>query len=223
MALSRLKRALCRTILRDRAYRFLFEPGPADELVSIDCETTGLNRRKDDVVAVAAIKIRGERILASQRLEMFLRPQSRMNPDAIKTHRLREADVADGRAMSDALPELLRFIGGRPLVGYYLDFDLAMLNKHVRRLLGVGLANPRIEVSALYYRLKYGDAPPGVHVDLSFASLIDDLDLPMLDRHDAYSDALMTAMIYLALSDRLRRGARIPRQRAKGVHHFSAG
>ena len=104
-----------------------------------------------------------------------------MKPDAIKIHRLRERDVAEARAMRDVLPDLLRFIGGRPLVGYYLDFDVAMLNKHVRRFLGVDLPNPRIEMSALYYERKYGDAPPGTQVDLSFASMLDDLKLPVLD------------------------------------------
>jgi DNA polymerase-3 subunit epsilon len=98
-----------------------------------------------------------------------------------------------------------------------------MLNRHVRRLIGVGLPNQRIETSALYYERKYGDAPPGAQVDLSFASLLADLDLPMLDQHDAYSDALMTAMIYLALRDRAARGARIPRQRFQGVRRFEAG
>jgi hypothetical protein len=29
------------------------------------------------------------------------------------------------------LPSLLHFIGGRPLVGYYVDFDIAMLDKYV--------------------------------------------------------------------------------------------
>ncbi len=218
-----IKRPFQLAMLKEPAYRFLFEPGPPDEVVSIDCETTGLNARKDDIVAIAAIKIRGARIVTSERFEATLRPEARMRPDAIKIHRLREADVADGRAIRDALPELLHFIGGRPLVGYHLDFDVAMLNKHVRRFLGVELPNARIETSALYYERKYGDAPPGTQVDLSFASLLDDLKLPMLDRHDAYSDALMTAMIYLALRDLKERDVRIERQRFNGVQHFEAG
>jgi len=146
-----------------------------------------------------------------------------MRPDAIKIHRLREADVAEGRAMRDVIPDFLRFIGGRPLVGYYLDFDVTMLNKHVRRFLGVELPNQRIETSALYYERKYGDAPPGTQIDLSFASLLNDLKLPILDQHDAYSDALMTAMIYVALRDLKQRDVRIERQRFKGVRHFEAG
>ena len=209
--------------LRDPAYRFLFEPGPADEAVAIDCETTGLNPRVDDIVSVAAVVIRGSRILASQRFEAVVRPQARLRPDAIKIHRLREADVAAGRPVAEVLPELMRFIGGRPLVGYYLDFDVALLDRHVRRWLGVRLPNPRIEVSALYYERKYGDAPPGTQVDLSFAAMLADLATPRLDQHDAYSDALMTAMAYLALRDLSERGIRIPRQRFRGLQHYEVG
>jgi DNA polymerase-3 subunit epsilon len=210
-------------MLKDPAYRFLFEPGPPDEVVAIDCETTGLNPRKDDIVTIAAIKIRGARILTSERFEATLRPKARMRPDAIKIHRLREADVAEGQAIARVIPDFLKFIGGRPLVGYYLEFDVAMLNKHVRRFLGVDLPNPKIETSALYYERKYGDAPPGVQVDLGFAAMLSDLKLPALPQHDAYSDALMTAMIYLALRDLKARDVRIERQRSRGVHHFEIG
>ena len=209
--------------LRDPAYRFLFEPGPPDEAVAIDCETTGLDRKKDDVIAIAAVRISNARILTSERFEAKLRSATPMSPAAIKIHRLRHSDVAIGRPDGEVIPELLRFIGGRPLVGYYLEFDVAMIDRHVRRLLGFQLPNPRIEVSNLYYERKYGDAPPGVQVDLSFAAILKDLDLPMLDQHDAYSDALMTAMIYLSLRDLKQRNVRIKRRRGMSDHHLPGG
>jgi DNA polymerase-3 subunit epsilon len=143
-----------------------------------------------------------------------------MKAEAIKVHRLREGDVAGGRTMDEVLPELLRYIGSRPLVGYYLEFDLAIVNRHVRRMLGIELPNARIEVSGLYYERKYGDAPPGTHVNLRFAAILADLGLPILDQHDAFSDALMTAMMYLALTDLKDRNIRIPRPRARPVAHI---
>ena len=218
--LLKLKRRLYRRLLRDPAYRFLFEPPPPGEAVSIDCETTGLSLRKDDIVAVAAVRIRANRILTSKRFEATVRPKTRLNPDAIKVHRLREQDVAGGRTMEEVLPDFLRFIGSRPLVGFYLEFDVAMLNKHVRRLLGIPLPNEQIEVSGTYYERKYGDAPPGTQVDLRFASILDDLGLPMLDQHDAFSDALMTAMMHLTLEDLKARGVRIPRVRSRPVDSY---
>ena len=218
--LLKLKRRLYRRILRDPEYRFLFEPAPAGEAVSIDCETTGLNPRKDDIIAVAAVKICGNRILASERFEATVRPKVRLKPDAIKIHRLREQDVAGGRAMEDVLPDLLRFIGSRPLVGFYLEFDVAMLNKHVWRMLGIALPNEQIEVSGTYYERKYGDAPPGTEVDLRFMSILEDLGLPVLDQHDAFSDALMTAMMHLKLEDLKAREIRIPRVRSRPVDWY---
>lgn len=207
----------------DPAYRFLFKPPPDDEAVAIDCETTGLDRRQDDIVSVAALLIRGDRILTSRPFLATVKPACRMKPDAVKVHKLRELDVAAARPMAEVAPELLRFIGSRPLVGYYLDFDIAMLDKHVRPLVGAKLPNRRIETSKLYYERKYGDAPPGVQVDLSFSAMLSDLKLPALDQHEAYDDALMTAMAYLSLRDLKARGVRIPRRRLAGSHAFSAG
>jgi len=218
-----LKRPFDRAILRDPAYAFLFEPQPVDEVVAIDCETTGLNPRKDDIVAIAAIKIRNNRILTSEHFQEVVRPDTKMNPAAIMIHGLREADVEGGRPVRDALKDLLRFIGARPLVGYYLSFDVAMLNRHVRGLIGVGLPNPQIEISSLYYERKFGSAPPGTQVDLSFTRILEDLQLPKLDQHNAYADALMTAMIYLALRDLKQRSIRIERRRSEGVNPFHAG
>jgi DNA polymerase III subunit epsilon len=218
-----IKKSLDRAKLKDPAYTFLFDSGPADEVVALDCETTGLNPTKDDIVAIAAIRIRNTRILTSEHFAATLRPDAKMNPSAIKIHRLRESDVEGGRSMHAVLPDLLRFIGGRPLVGYYLTFDVAMLNKHVRRLIGVGLPNPLIEVSRQYYERKFGTAPPGTQVNLSFSKILQDLQLPALDQHDAYADALMTAMIYLVLRDLKERGVRIERHRFKDSAPFHAG
>jgi DNA polymerase III subunit epsilon len=218
-----VKRRLYRYLLRDPAFRFLFDEPPEDEAVAIDCETTGLNLRQDDIVTVAAIHIRGSRILSSGRFEAMVKPSAKMKAEAIKVHRLREGDVAGGRTMEEVLPEFMRFIGSRPLVGYYLEFDLAMINKHARRLFGIELPNRRIEVSGLYYERKYGDAPPGVQIDLRFAAILADLGLPALDQHDAFSDALMAAMMYVALADLKSRNVRIPRRRAKPFIHFGGG
>ena len=126
-----LRRLFYRATLGDHRYRFLFEAGPKGELVSLDCETTGLNPRTDEIIAVAAVRIRGNRILTSERFEEIVRPETGSRSGSIKVHQLRAIDVEKGRPMHKVLPDLLRFIGGRPLVGYYIDFDVRMLDKYV--------------------------------------------------------------------------------------------
>jgi DNA polymerase-3 subunit epsilon len=199
--------------LGDHSYRFLFQPGPPDEVVVIDCETTGLNPRRDEVIAIAAIKIRGRRILTSEAYRVVLRSDKAPSSASIKVHQLRAKEVAEGREMHEVLPELLRFIGGRPLVGYYIDFDVRMLDKYVLPFIQAKLPNQRLEVSEIYYALKYRNAPPGTVHDLRFAAILSDLGLPTLVQHDAFNDALMTAMMYVQLQDMQERGARIHRDR----------
>jgi DNA polymerase-3 subunit epsilon len=50
-------------------------------------------------------------------------------------------------------------------------------------------------------------------IDLSFATILKDLGIPPLAQHDAFNDALMTAMMYVVLRDLKERGVRIARTR----------
>ena len=57
------------------------------------------------------------------------------------------------------MKQLMHFIGSRPLVGYFLEFDVAMLNRVVFPMLGFGLPQAKIEVSALYHAHKMRQLP----------------------------------------------------------------
>ena len=212
-----IKRLLHQATISDQSYRFMFARPPDGDLVVIDCETTGLNVRRDDVVSIAAIKIRGNRILTSEHFEAVVHPDSEMGAEAIKIHRLRRSDVEAAPIVWKMLPSFLRFIGARPLIGYYLDFDIAMLDKYILPLVGIELPNERIEISRLYYERKYGDAPPNTSIDLSFAAILRDLNIPPRAQHDAFDDALMTAMMFVELRDLAERGVRIAREHSSPV------
>ena len=220
-----LSRAIWRNIgpwlLADTSYRFLFEPDRTGELVSLDCETTGFDYLADDVISIAAIKVRGSRIVTSEAFQAVVRPGAPMEASAIKIHQLREQDVARGRTIREVLPDFLRFIGSRPLVGYWIAFDVRMLNKYLFSMLNVHLSNRLIDVSELYYERKYATASPGTRVDLRYASILADLKLPALPQHDAFVDAVGAAEIYLVLDDLRKRGVWLPRAPAEASAHFS--
>jgi DNA polymerase-3 subunit epsilon len=223
MLAQTLRRLFYQASIGDQSYRFLFKSPPPGEVVSIDCETTGLNIAKDDIITIAALRIKGDRILTSERFEVLVRPETKIAPDAMKIHHLREADVEQEKPIRKVLRDFLHFIGPRPLVGYYLDFDVKMLNKHVLPFIQIGLPNKLIEVSELYYERKYGDSPPGTEIDLRFTSILKDLGLPNLGQHSAFNDALMTAMIYIVLRDMRKRGVRVPRQRSRPILDSAIG
>ena len=199
-----LKREWLLYHLGDPAFRFMFDPPPANEWVALDCETTGLNVRSDEIISIAAVRIVGNRIMTSERLELLVRPERRVSGDSVRIHRLRERDVAEGLPIDEALKRLMHFIGSRPLVGYYLEFDVAMLNRALFPMLGQGLPQPKIEVSGLYYDYKFRQLPAHQRqdnpiIDLRFVTLLNDLGLPLRDAHDALNDAVMAALAFIKL------------------------
>ena len=199
-----LKRTWMLYHLGDPRFGFMWDAPPENEWVALDCETTGLNVRTDDIIAIGAVRIRGNRIMTSERLELLVRPEKRrLSADSVRVHRLREQDVAHGISADDAVMQLMHFIGSRPLVGYYLEFDLAMINRVLFPILGMGLPQPRIEVSSLYYDYKFRQLPQHAQdsgaVDLRFEVLMKDLGLPLWPAHDALNDAVMAALAFLKL------------------------
>ena len=186
--------------LKDDAYAFLFEPYGGDEVVVFDTETTGLDPKHDEIVSIGAVKVRGNRILTSETFEVFLKTTREIPKESIEVHGIRPCDLDDAMAPYEAIGKFLEFIGPRPLVGYYLAFDVAMINRYVKPWLGITLPNRRIEVSGLYFDKKNSRIPQG-NIDLRFDKILANLDLPAMGKHNAVNDAIMTAMIYIKLKN----------------------
>ena len=188
--------------LADPQFAFMYGDPPADEWVALDCETTGLDVRHDQIVSIGAVRIVGNRLLTSQRLELLVRPERALEVASMRIHHLRERDVAQGLDPLTAMRRLLHFIGSRPLVGYYLEFDVAMLNREIWPMLGVRLPQPKIEVSAMYYDFKFRQLPLHARdepIDLRFATIMNDLDVPVRTAHDALNDAVMAGLAFVKL------------------------
>lgn len=195
---EKLKRKWNLKHLTNDRYTFLFDETPNDEIVVFDCETTGLDPKKDDLVSIGAVRIKENRILIDQALHLYIRQQKDITHESIKVHQIRNCDLKDAVNLEEAIEQFLYFIGNRTLAGYYLEFDVAMINKYIKPMFGITLPNRQEEVSAIYYDKKIPFIPQG-NLDLSFDAILKDLDLPRLNAHDALNDAVMTAMMYMKL------------------------
>ncbi len=191
--------------LGDERYAFMWDAPPEGEWVSLDCETTGLNVQRDEIIAISAVRIRGNRLLTSERLELLIKPrQTAVNADAVRVHGLLARDLQGGLTADEALPQLLEFIGSRPLVGYFLEFDLAMLNRALFPLLGVPLPQARHEVSSMYHAWRFAQQSAlqqqvGTPIDLRFDSMMDALQLPRRPAHNPLNDAVMAGLAFVKL------------------------
>ncbi|MEZ0323763.1 MAG: 3'-5' exonuclease [Hydrogenothermaceae bacterium] len=196
---EKLKRWYIRKNLKDNRFLFLFEDSHKDEFVAFDTETTGLNPKKDEILSIGAVKIKGNKIDLKDRFYTVIKPNFPINEETIKIHGLRKKDLENGIPIEEAIEKFLYFIGSRPLVGYYVEFDVAMINKYLKKMIGIELPNRQIDVSGMYYDYKIGKIPQGF-VDLRFDSILRDLNIPVFGKHDALNDAIMTALVFLHLN-----------------------
>ncbi len=201
--LAGLKQRWAKSRLTDPKWHMLFD-GHDTELVSLDCETTSLNVREAEILSIGAVKIREGKVLASESFYTLVKPEKNPEHASVAIHGLRPMDVSEGVPPMEAVSQLLEFIGGRPLVGYYLEYDVAILNKYVKPIVGCNLPQKQIEVSGLYYDWMLKKNPDG-YVDLRLQEILDTLNIPTLARHDALNDSITAAMIYLTMMARQRR------------------
>ena len=200
MWFERLIRNWKKKRLQNPDFIHLFDEAPEGEYVSLDFETTSLNPKTAEIISIGAVKICGNRILTSQKFDRLVRPEGKMDRESIKVHHLRYADLEKADEAQQAIEALLHFIGPRPIVGYYIEFDTKILSRYTKKLIGTPLPNRIIEVSGIYYNKKEKLIPQG-HIDLRFNTIMKDLDIPAFGKHSAISDAIMTAMIFLRLQD----------------------
>ena len=185
--------------LSDIRFDFLFDEPLPNEYVCLDCETSGLNSKKDEILSIGAVHIKDNKILMRKTFNIFLKPSKNINVESIKIHHIRPVDLKNGIDAQEAIYQLLDFIGSRPIVGYYIKFDVAIISRYTKEFIGIKLPNKTIEVSSMYYKTirKRSDYQ---FVDLRFDTILKKLDIPILGKHDALNDALMTAMIFLKLA-----------------------
>lgn len=193
-------KSLERKKLTDEKYSYLFDQGPKNEYVCLDCETTGLSPKKDEILSIGAVIIKDNKILMRKTLNIFVKPLKDATAESIKIHHIRPIDSENAVSPKEAIFELLEFIGSRTIVGYYIKFDMAMISKYTKQYIGIKLPNHSIEVSSMYFKTRPKNSEYEF-VDLKFDTIMKELDIPELGKHDALNDAIMTSMIFLKVKE----------------------
>ncbi|MAD41651.1 MAG: DNA polymerase III subunit epsilon [Arcobacter sp.] len=186
--------------LKDKKYDFLFDDPIPNEYVCLDCETTGLNPKKDEILSIGAVHIKENKVIMRKTFNIFVKPSKNISAESIKIHRIRPIDLENAVSPEEAILKILDFIGSRPIVGYYIKFDIAMISKYTKQYIGVKLPNESIEVSSMFFKSKKKTSEYEF-IDLKFDTILKELDIPTLGKHDALNDAIMTSMMFLKLKD----------------------
>ena len=180
-------------------HQALFAAEPRGEVICLDTETSSLNPKNASLLAIGAVLIRDGKIIHGERLDLHVRPARVIPGDSICIHGLRNKDLEDAEPLESALEQLLTFIGSRPILGYWIKFDMTLLRRLIKQQYGLTLPNRTIELSDIY-RQKIRKAHPDETVDIGFEAIASTLKITPVGRHTAIGDTLTTALMYLRLS-----------------------
>lgn len=176
-------------------------PDPADarlaeaRWVVIDVESSGLDPRRDSLIAVGAVTVVAQHIALGESYYRVLRQDAPSANENILVHRIGAAEQLGGLDPRDALIGLLEFAGKAPCAGYNAPFDAVMLERAARRWLGVPLRLTWIDLAWLAPAVARETAGTMQALDI----WLDAFGISAVPRHHALADALATAQLLLVL------------------------
>ncbi len=182
--------------------------------VVCDTELTGLNKKKDELISIGAVKITNLQIDLSSMFHHFVRPEEMVHTQATLVHRITPEQLENAEPAENVLPRFVDYIHGSLLVGHHLMLDMHFLNKAAKRIMGGTLSNPGVDTMRMaqgYNRVRLGHYHEHNPREISYN--LDDLGkeykLPVFKPHDALEDALQTAYLFLYLIKKFRKGGLI--------------
>lgn len=196
--------------------------------VVLDVETSGLNARRDALLAIGLVEIEGGRVRLDRRWHSLIRPPEGLLVDeaSIRVHNLTRAELAVAPPPDEVLPALLERLRGRALVVHVAQIDVGFLNRALGQRYGARLRGPILDTARIALTLHQhaqllGEANREMPAPaIQLRALATSFGLPVYGQHDALNDALTTAQLFLAQASRLeRQGSKTLKalQRAGGV------
>ncbi|MHB9033862.1 MAG: exonuclease domain-containing protein, partial [Anaerolineae bacterium] len=158
--------------------------------VSLDVETTGLDRTRDTIIEIGLVKFRG-----SETLDTFTSLVNPERPLPLKIQQLvgiTDKELVHAPVLRSLLGKIIAFIGTAPVVGHNIEFDLAFLRRGDIQLNNLPLDTFELATilmpEAGRYSLDYLTKQLGIQVE---------------DHHRALVDATAAKDLFLALVEKL--------------------
>jgi DNA polymerase-3 subunit epsilon len=206
--LGALKRGWMLYHLGDERFRFMWDAPPPDEWVALDCETTGLNVHRDEIISIGAVRILNGRLLRHECFDRLVKPTRSVRRESQEIHGITTQMLAGQPEIASVLPLFARFAEDTVLVAHNAAFDMRLLQLAEARS-GVAFRQPVLDTLMLS-ALAHPGHPDTEHRLERIAAR---LGVETIGRHTALGDAMLTGEVFLKLIPLLaERGIRTLKQ-----------
>ena len=180
--------------------------------VVVDTELTGLDGRKDSIVSIGALHMKGGRLDLSDTFYRLVKPRTDLSAESVVIHEITPGEVLHKPDIGAVISEFIEFCGGDIIVGYCLDIDMAFLNREKKRISGTLFQNLLLDIRPLFEWARSKEtfkqkACASLPAQCKLYDMAKCLGIPFNGAHNAMVDAFVTAQIFqriipvLAVSD----------------------
>ena len=196
---------------------FLAEPFPAPgddcrgvKFVALDLETTGLDARKHDIISMGWVCLSWAAIDLSTAQHRLVLPSGDIPEHSAVIHKITDDQAAQGEPLEAALALLLGVLAGTVLIAHHARVEFHFLDAACQRVFGGRFLIPVVDTQALALRQFERSNSGYSGKDLRLAALRDRHNLPRYPAHNALSDALAAAELFVAQMAQRQRESHVP-------------
>ncbi|MFD0862479.1 PolC-type DNA polymerase III [Sungkyunkwania multivorans] len=175
--------------------------------VVLDTETTGFDFTKDRILSIGAVSVRKQTIAVADVFEVYIL-QDHFNPKTVEIHGILKEEKLNKVEELDALKMFLDYVKGAIIVAHHAYFDITMINRALKRHHLPSLKNLVMDTNDLYKRTRIATNLIDRDKNYSLDEICDALLVPLKDRHTAAGDAYLTAIAFLKIISKLKKGNR---------------
>ena len=177
-----------------------------EEIVVFDTETTGLNVFQDDIIEIAAIRIRGGEVVGEP-LDLYIETDKPILPmlgdKENPMYAIYHEKMSTGELLSpsDALRRFLAYVGTSPILGHNANYDYNILDNNLQRYCNDTMQAHDIRCfdSLKLIRL----LAPSLH-SYKLESLLETFQLAGVNSHQAIDDVKATVSLVRLCAEKAR-------------------
>ncbi|MCK4911041.1 MAG: 3'-5' exonuclease [Thermodesulfovibrionales bacterium] len=171
------------------------------DYVAFDTELTGLDLKRDSIISIGAIKMKGAGIYPMETFYSLVKPERPLKSEGVLVHEITKTDLEDACGLAGVLDEFLEFVGDAVLVGHFVSIDMNFVNNALKKLYGVKLQSPATDTHSIHDWLYENDADfarhyKGMTSRKDLFSMARRYGLGMEKAHNAFHDAYLTAQLF---------------------------
>ena len=168
------------------------------EFVALDLETTGVDPKQDEILSIGLVGLTGVQLELRSTQHRLIRPDIEIPEKSAVIHHITDDQAASGEHLADVMMELLPLLAGKVLIAHHARFEMNFLGRACERHFGAPLLMPVIDTMEVARRsLERRNVSYKPH-ELRLAELRTRYGLPRYRLHNALSDAVAAAELFLA-------------------------